>query len=695
MAFESRFPGLPVDSDRTCLLCSQVFMTGITLLESNGKESKELLNQLARLLGVSSSIYCDLDIESLPEPLVCSSCRRTVSSALVLQETLLSVKDQLRSLIQIIMKEFIRSYEADSNGPANSYDYTGNTMKRIRKTYVQCFAPCEVRLTAVEAQPDIMLPESSAYKIILPPVSDLQESEIIVKVQSENEFEFRHLEFEGDNTWEGKYSMEIPLLVDAPLVEHIMEVEVETTPPSESSGSPCGSPQTSKSLSRSPSRVMKSEDTNTTFSEILGISNESSCEDDLISYDDNSDYKPSSICYESPVHSPSKLAGGGSIVFEHTWTYIKEKKTFLVNLAGPDFLCMLTLGRTLVLHNGIDKLRCQPCEKKFKTTDEYLHHVKWHAAGCPPEKESPAESQYRCPICKQGYDFKHAFDYHMEKHDKPDELVSRYIKAVRNDERDVISFTCDVCKEEFSQASHLNNESQFQIVCHHGNCHCNETFTHLQKFMHHHSKVCTLAYRRTLPQQRLCEECGKDFSNEQYLMKHIRRCHPKTERYSCEECGKIFGQKNLLDTHFATHHSTETPHQCHICGKGFKTKYSVNGHLRKIHGYECNYACEKCGKKFKTQNYLVSHLQSHDDDAEKCHICGKVFKSRAHVWHHVYNTHERRRPPRKKKSKAKESTVGSNKSDRHGKRRSPKKSRQPVKENMDVIKEEIHDVKLI
>ncbi|XP_037774887.1 zinc finger protein 83-like [Penaeus monodon] len=76
-----------------------------------------------------------------------------------------------------------------------------------------------------------------------------------------------------------------------------------------------------------------------------------------------------------------------------------------------------------------------------------------------------------------------------------------------------------------------------------------------------------------------CEICNKDFTEQSYLVRHIR-VHIKEKRYSCELCNKIFAKKCLIRRRRV--HTNEKPYSCKICSKAFSQTSHVVGHMRAI-----------------------------------------------------------------------------------------------------------------
>ena len=53
-----------------------------------------------------------------------------------------------------------------------------------------------------------------------------------------------------------------------------------------------------------------------------------------------------------------------------------------------------------------------------------------------------------------------------------------------------------------------------------------------------------------------CESCGKSFSQEGDLKKHIHTVHERHKDYKCDSCGKSFTTANYLKKHIHTIHES-------------------------------------------------------------------------------------------------------------------------------------------
>lgn len=80
-----------------------------------------------------------------------------------------------------------------------------------------------------------------------------------------------------------------------------------------------------------------------------------------------------------------------------------------------------------------------------------------------------------------------------------------------------------------------------------------------------------------------CLICGRGFSGQGQLNRHMRRVHMGVRPFSCPACDKTFYAHSDRDRHFRDIHTKERPFKCDKCPKAFKNKQHRKGHVGSAH----------------------------------------------------------------------------------------------------------------
>ncbi|XP_072051100.1 zinc finger protein 711-like [Amphiura filiformis] len=164
---------------------------------------------------------------------------------------------------------------------------------------------------------------------------------------------------------------------------------------------------------------------------------------------------------------------------------------------------------------------------------------------------------------------------------------------------------------------------------------CNKLFPTSIQRENHEVQVHTGDYK-------ICDVCGKQFSNVTALKAHVRR-HTEANSYKCQLCNKEYSWKQDLKNHLSSVHTTERPFICSICGKGFKRKPHLVHHEELHQQGIANYKCNMCDATFRNWSRRNVHVQDvHTGRKFPCKVCGKGFTAITHLrCHEVVHSGEK------------------------------------------------------
>ncbi|XP_014886812.1 histone-lysine N-methyltransferase PRDM9-like isoform X2 [Poecilia latipinna] len=232
---------------------------------------------------------------------------------------------------------------------------------------------------------------------------------------------------------------------------------------------------------------------------------------------------------------------------------------------------------------------------------------------------------FSCNLCKQTYG-------------NPDDLKAHKCTSK--------PLNCGQCSAAFWKSSLLRRHTQMA----HGRaksfrCNsCDKAFSTSAKLRQHQKNKSCQKYHcasELFP----CSFCHFSFTMKSYLIKHIKRHHPRDYseglmdleeaegEFTCSDCGTNCADAQALASHTCIR-QLKVLYLCTDCGKSFTNHYGLKQHQR-IHTGEKPYSCTYCSKSFSYVGQLNVHLRTHTGEKPYlCTHCGESFRQSGDLKRH-------------------------------------------------------------
>ena len=140
-----------------------------------------------------------------------------------------------------------------------------------------------------------------------------------------------------------------------------------------------------------------------------------------------------------------------------------------------------------------------------------------------------------------------------------------------------------------------------------------------------------------------CDECGKHFTNQEKLNRHMS---VHAFNFGCELCGKQFKHGKRLKNHMINIHGLQDDHGLlSISGSAKEkeiecidplTNEVIEYELSSQADFERKFPCSECPATFKTNSHRERHLLIHSGERPfSCEVCGKSFGRKDKLKKHV------------------------------------------------------------
>lgn len=180
---------------------------------------------------------------------------------------------------------------------------------------------------------------------------------------------------------------------------------------------------------------------------------------------------------------------------------------------------------------------------------------------------------------------------------------------------------------------------------------CDQEFTRkdrLDRHQYKHTKLVSIVSFKRLQMKKLAnkvisihfqkqfkcsfEGCGKEYSCDSHLRRHIRTSHeikPVIGTFVCKDpkCGQEFTNISNMHRHFKTQHYLHYFFPCTECDSHFRRKMKLKRHMIEAHKIgEYKYTCGKCEQGFFDRPSFSKHAATHKQKEERpCDNCEQTF----------------------------------------------------------------------
>lgn len=216
--------------------------------------------------------------------------------------------------------------------------------------------------------------------------------------------------------------------------------------------------------------------------------------------------------------------------------------------------------RTQVIIPTTDNLKCDICNKSFKTSFQLLRHNRLKHA----REEDITTRNFPCDLCPKRYPDQNSLARHRKTHtgDRP--------------------FQCLECHKNFPTSTALrrhltlHNSQSRPLPC----IYCGRRFVDKASLVKHEQSHLA-GDQRT----HTCDVCHKSFLHATDLSLH-KKYHDPDKKFDCEVCGREFNRLNNLQRHMMVHQqqgANEEILSCDVCGITYKFMSSLTRHMVTTH----------------------------------------------------------------------------------------------------------------
>ncbi|XKL64372.1 hypothetical protein PGB90_004458 [Kerria lacca] len=323
----------------------------------------------------------------------------------------------------------------------------------------------------------------------------------------------------------------------------------------------------------------------------------------------------------------------------------------ICHLCGKHYTTDSGFRHHMVMHRD-PSFSCHLCGHVFYESQ----NLKKHLAAIHSE-----ERPFQCHMCGTKYKRKDVLQEHIKRvHDGVKRVWNpQLLKKYRSNAKMTIKdrYQCPHCNKCMASKGYLNdhiNGAHIKKELYKCN-ECPMTFTRKASFKYHFKRAHILKKRVLEPRGTFlkdCEYCGLQFQIKKYYEIHVASKH--FNKYPCEHCEEIFDNKFYLAKHTETKHA-DLISKCKLCGKSFSEDTHLKRHIYLCHTERNPYECHNCGYKANKKSTLEVHMRRHTGEKPyQCDVCTKRFAQSVDYRKHRAN-HFKHKVEERNNSEVKES----------------------------------------
>ena len=246
---------------------------------------------------------------------------------------------------------------------------------------------------------------------------------------------------------------------------------------------------------------------------------------------------------------------------------------------------------------------------------------------------------------KEEYIFKNSFDNHLELDIKPVENIKEELILEESNDPLELETQKIITEKNESQVNQLDKKSieaiKEELII-------EESFDDPLELEMQEMETEKNEHIEDIHDKTECDICGKKFTLNRNLKRHISTVHEGFKKYDCDFCGKDFGYLHALQNHINAIHRGMKHFKCNFWEDIICSDTNFKVHIQKVLESK-SHACQKCGKVFSRAhnlNYHINHVHYKNNENKiknthkyKCGLCSQVFYEETLLKRHVNFVH--------------------------------------------------------